>query len=83
MRLIVDGVEIPCLNDVKVVYDGDDMEECCGSDFKDTGIHITLTGQGIVKDWVMYEEGPKEVDPCVIDTIQNDLESIGECFNIH
>lgn len=80
MKLIVDGKEIPCTNDVKVIYDN--LEERCGSDFMDTGIHITLTNEGMIKDWVKYEEKPNEVNPCVICTIQNDLESIGESFNI-
>lgn len=80
MRLIVDGKEIPCTNDVKVIYDN--LEERCGSDFKDTGFHITLSKEGMIKDWVKYQEGWTEEDPCVIDTIQSDLESIGESFNI-
>jgi hypothetical protein len=64
MKLIVDGKEIPYLNDVKVVFDEDDV-----------GVHFTFTKQGVVQDWVSYDDLK---DPLVIASIQNDVESLVE-----
>jgi len=45
MKVIIDGNEVECLNDVKVIYD-DQMDE----DENPTQIHVTATYEGLIID---------------------------------
>ena len=60
MKVIIDGNEVECLNDVKVIYEdemigmNDREQECFGQ------LHVTMTCEGMIAD--LIEDGSDEVD---------------------
>jgi hypothetical protein len=52
MKVLVDGVEVPCQNDVKVIYENEiiDFDGDLGGRAVEGNLHVTLNHEGMVAD---------------------------------
>ena len=65
MKVLIDGKEVTCNNDVKIIYD----DETLGFD-KDLGgkiiagqLHVTLTHEGMIADTFTLNAGNMSLEP--------------------
>jgi predicted RNA-binding protein with PIN domain len=57
MKVFIDGVEVECHNDVKVVYENREIDLVFGQGAKSCDLHVTLTNEGMIADTFIEGEG--------------------------
>lgn len=69
MIVLIDGVEVKCNNDIKIIYENEAINEDDGSPAGD--VHLTITNEGLITD--IFEKGE------VTMTSSTPLEDLIEC----
>ena len=68
MKVLIDGQEVECKNDVKIIWDGEEAPE------DDMQFHMTVTHEGIILDSFIVQNDSDETDLCLDKTMSVDVE---------